>query len=122
MAKRWNFRLNLWIRLAIVLTAFWMVGATFTIALKGSAKANEAASATLDQCQDAQRLSGDFLAAAMWKGKDCWKERERVRGYYTPWTEGLVFAGIFAVLAWIFGGIFYGSTRWVLAGRRRADA
>lgn len=122
MSKRWNVRLNLWMRLAIVLTVFWMFGATLAITIKEATKADDAASSTFYLCQDSQRMPADSGAAFMWKGMDCLKERERIRGYYSPWIQGVSFAGIYAVLAWIFGGILYGSTRWILAGRKSSDA
>jgi hypothetical protein len=123
MASRFRLRLGMWMRLCIVLTVFWLVGATLTWGVQDAAKASDMAQAAYEGCSYAQSSTDkESFGALFWEGQDCWKERERTFNAYSPWTTALITSTALAVLAWIAGGILYGSARWILAGRKKAPS
>jgi len=107
-------RLGAWWRLGIVLTAFWMVGGTVYFA-----------ALQIDELTDTIESSYGFClsqapprASAVASCSD-----EMTRGFYsidrgTIWLQALGIAAVLAVLAWMVFGILYGSTLWILAGRK----
>jgi hypothetical protein len=104
-------------RIGVVLSVLWMVGATGYHALDEARKHGEYANAMYNwraTCigENAKRRFNNEPEQA------CATE-EAVRAAYNyelPWLPILVLPTIYLVLAWVLIGITYGSARWIRNG------
>lgn len=103
-------RLGMLGRTVVVLSAFWMVGATLYFANQLDLGARESADISYQLCtRDPQERT------------DCWDIREADYGAYTDglWLLAAGRAAIILSAALLAFAVLYWSGRWIAAGRRR---
>lgn len=109
-------RLGVWMRLWIVLTVLWILGAGMTMFIM---QANDHSNRL-----NAQRELCEFLKAdnPTENRTDCWAQYSRDMQAYSPVTwpnfwGALGIAAVGAAFVWFIGTIGYFTVRWILAGR-----
>jgi len=115
VAKR-RFRLGMWMRLGIVLTALWIVGATLYRGSERVVRDSESAFFLKNICEQRQALEPEIPRP------DCEREfndAQRIASMGQPFQIAAIEASVWAGLFWITLGIFYLLGRWILAGRMR---
>ncbi|MGR6329032.1 hypothetical protein ACU5AX_08200 [Sphingomonas sp. XXL09] len=116
-------RLNVWMRLAIVVTGLWLIGATLTIHMMTMNQRVEFAGRLYSMCYDGfSRLQDQYPPADYSKNKaKCSQDSSDYLDSEPSAlsTLGMSFLGsaVVAVIAWVLGGIAYVVVRWVLRGR-----
>lgn len=108
-------KLNGWIRIGVVLSALWMVGASAYYFSEDAKRRSDLALYMAKSRSDC--LKDNYLSRLESRPeRPCAKQEDADYLYDTPWLAILVLPTIYLVLAWIVIGIAYGSIRWIWKG------